>query len=78
MKRLGLLVAASLLLVGAMAAPRPAAAVGIRCYAAESVGPSQGMVCRTVCIVCEDQDNQNAELARECYDAVCWFGFREV
>jgi hypothetical protein len=67
---------ASLLLASSLLWARPAFA-GIYCTSQEVIRPSQGMTCRATCVFCIIQET-GEEIARDCYDNVCWFGgFRE-
>lgn len=68
-----LLAAASILAI-AVIFPYQAHAAGIRCFAEQKFGPDQGMICSITCVICEDQDNNNAVVGQSCYDNVCWFG----
>jgi len=53
-------------------------AAGIYCSSYTETIPSEGMICRQICVFCIDEDNANALVGLSCYDEVCWFGFRQT
>jgi hypothetical protein len=69
------LLVSTIVLAVAVFLPHRATAGGIYCSSYEQVGPKYGiMVCRTTCVYCVDEDNNDNLVGLDCYDNSCWFG----